>query len=373
MKTLTYLSTLLVLIIQVTVSGQTQDNQTHVIRVDIMGAKEPVKMQYSNSNITLSETEYDQLKNQAQDLKLSAEKMRHDALLMEEQFFLKQIEASQLSAKISLHKFQENKKTILNLFSKVPSTPSIYQNANTFHAKSEHLMKIALEMREEAAAQFSLQAKLGSMTNAEENEMLALNKQQEALTILQNALLLKSPMQNELSNTEKVMVNTNSVNANQLMELFVEATHQANNMLVTAKQLRETAKSALGNERDVLIKEALILENDFVSKRIEVSNLNAKLTYEKIAKNKLMINDMLIEIKNNDKLIDEVALLNIESDRLLKIGKEMREEGNAQLTTAAKHGALSNAEELESLALNKQHESIETIKKINPQMVIVSR
>ena len=52
MKTLTYLPTLLALTIQVMVSGQTQGNQARVVRIDIMGPKQPIKMNYSNSNIT---------------------------------------------------------------------------------------------------------------------------------------------------------------------------------------------------------------------------------------------------------------------------------------------------------------------------------
>jgi hypothetical protein len=37
----------------------------------------------------------------------------------------------------------------------------------------------------------------------------------------------------------------------------------------------------------------------------------------------------------------------------MKIAKEMREEGNAQLTIQAKYGDFSNAEEKEELALTK--------------------
>ena len=70
MKTLTYLSTLLALTIQIMVSGQTQGNQARKIRVDIMGPKEPVKMNYANSNVTISIKEYERLLEQANQLKL---------------------------------------------------------------------------------------------------------------------------------------------------------------------------------------------------------------------------------------------------------------------------------------------------------------
>ena len=65
--------------------------------------------------------------------------------------------------------------------------------------------------------------------------------------------------------------------------------------------------------------------------------------------------------------------MNNEAERLMKLGKEMREEANAQLTTAAKFGAMSNAEETETLALGKQYESIKTLEKQHSNMIVVSR
>ena len=65
MKTIIYLPTLLALTIHVIVNGQTQNNQIHKIRFDILTKKQPVKMHFTNSNITMSESDYKQLLDQA--------------------------------------------------------------------------------------------------------------------------------------------------------------------------------------------------------------------------------------------------------------------------------------------------------------------
>jgi hypothetical protein len=84
--------------------------------------------------------------------------------------------------------------------------------------------------------------------------------------------------------------------------------------------------------------------------------------------------ELLIEqVKENESLVSNVTQLSDEAERLMKIGKEMREEANAQLTAAPKLGAMSNAEETETLALGKQYESIQTIEKQHSNSIVASR
>jgi hypothetical protein len=51
----------------------------------------------------------------------------------------------------------------------------------------------------------------------------------------------------------------------------------------------------------------------------------------------------------------------MEAEAFLKLGKEIREEANAQLTKAAILGEISNAEEKETMAINKQQETLKTL------------
>lgn len=379
MKTLTYLTTLLALTIQVMVNGQTQGNQAHKIRVDIMGAKTPVAMKYTNSNITLTMEEYKQLLEQANQLKIGAQKLKEEAELAEQNYFTKQIEASQLSAQISFQKFQENKKTLLVFYTQTSKTNNIYAQVTLVDNESERLMKLAKEIREEAAAQISLQAKVGSMSNAEEKETLALNKQIEALGMIEKYLsdAKEEVIEEGVAVKAEIKNNTPSVvtveKSEQLMEALFDALTQADNMKTTAQSLRETALTASLNEKNILINEAVSLEKEYIAKRVEISNLKSALTYEKFNQNRLMINELMVKVKDNTDIVNYANQLNQDAERLMKIGKEMREEANAQLSYSAKYGSISNAEETELFAIGKQTESIQFIEKNNSLIVIASR
>jgi hypothetical protein len=379
MKTLTYLTTLLALTIQVMLNGQTPGNQVRKIRVDIMGAKTPVTMKYTNSNITLTMEEYKQLLEQANQLKVGAQKLKEEALLAEQNYFTKQLEASQLLAQISLQKFQENKKTILVFYTQIPKTNKVYNQVTLVDHESERLMKLAKEIREEAAAQLSLQAMVGSMSNAEEKETLALNKQAEALGMIEKYLSdtkegvveeclaeqteIKTIIQSDLT------IETSAL----LMELLFEALTQADNMRTTSQSLREKALMVPTNEKNILINEAVTLEKEYIAKRVEISNLKSALIYDKFNQNRLMISELISKVKENTDIVNYAYQLSQEAERLMKMGKEMREEANAQFSYSAKYGSISNAEEAELFAIGKQVESIQFIEKNNSSIVIASR
>jgi hypothetical protein len=365
MKTLTYLPTLLALTIQVMVSGQTQDGQARKIRVDIMGPKEPVKMNYTNSNITISMEEYTQLLEQVNSLKINAKKLRDEAIHVEIQSLYKQIEASEISAKISLQTFETNRIIILDLFTRIPKNNTSYTKAQGSYSESERFMKLAKEIREEANAQLTVQAKYGDMTNAEEKEALALNKQEEALDLLkaQASQLTENVMPAEVSNP----VISASVDT-----LLARAMQQANDLKVTAQQLRVSALTSGPNQKVVLLEEAAALENDFLAKQLEISTLKSKQDYERFNENRKAI-VLLMEQATNENTISKAANLNVEAERLMKIGKEMREEANAQLTVNAKIGAMSNANETVVFAMGKQQESLQILDKGSLKAVVASR
>ncbi len=383
MKTLSYLPTLLALTIQAMVIGQTQGNQARKIRVDIMGPKEPVKMNYANSNVTISIKEYEQLLEQANQLKVNASKLREEAISAETQSTMKRIEASEISGRISLQKFEQNKMIILDAFTRIPKNNVNYTKATISHTESERFMKIAKEMREEANAQLSIQAKYGDMTNAEEKEALALSKQQEVLSLFDKAYpqLLKQT-ETLVAISPETVQNTEVIESNKITliktsfttaDLLANAAEQAHEMKLTAQQLRMNALTSSPNQKAVLLNEALSLENDVISKQVEISMLKSKMDYEKFAQNQKVIALLIDQVKENTTLVSNVIQLNDEAERLMKIGKEMREEANAQLTSAAKFGAMSNAEETETLALGKQYESIQTIEKQHSNNIVASR
>jgi hypothetical protein len=381
MKTLSYLPTLLALTIQAMVIGQTQDNQARKIRVDIMGPKEPVKMNYANSNVTISIKEYEQLLEQANSFKISAKKMREEALAIEMQSMIKQIEASELSGKLSLQKFEQSKAIILDLFTRVPKNNITYTKAQGSYTESERFMKIAKEMREEANAQLTIQARCAEMINAEEEEELALSKQDEVLHLFDKVYpqLVASVSVLAIENTTAIqkqeIIETTILNraAGTTTDLLANAAEQVYEMKMTAQQLRMNALTSSPNQKAVLLNEALSLENDVISKQAEISMLKSKMDYEKFSQNRNIIASLIEQVKDNTSLLSKVTSLNNEAERLMKIGKEMREEANAQFTTAAKFGAMSNAEESEVLALVKQQQSIQILDKDSLKAVVASR
>jgi len=383
MKTLSYLPTLLALTIQVMVIGQTQGNQARKIRVDIMGPKEPVKMNYANSNVTISIKEYEQLLEQANQLKVNASKLREEAISAETQSTMKRIEASEISGRISLQKFEQNKMIILDAFTRIPKNNINYTKGTVSYSESERFMKIAKEMREEAYAQLTIQARYGEMINAEEKEALALSKQQEVLSLFDKAYpqLLKQT-ETLVAISPVTVQNTEVIESNKITliktsfttaDLLANAAEQAHEMKLTAQQLRMNALTSSPNQKAVLLNEALSLENDVISKQVEISMLKSKMDYEKFAQNQKVIALLIDQVKENTTLVSNVIQLNDEAERLMRIGKEMREEANAQLTSAAKFGAMSNAEETETLALGKQYESIQTIEKQYSNSIVASR
>jgi hypothetical protein len=142
-----------------------------------------------------------QLQKKSEELVGMAQKVRNDAkgknesvkkLLLSEASNLDkqsqqvQIAASELSARISNYKFNQNKTAIKGYVNKTgEANVPVYTKNLIFD--SEKIMRLAKEMREEANAQPNLASKLGTMGNAEEQESLALSKQVEALTQLERA------------------------------------------------------------------------------------------------------------------------------------------------------------------------------------------
>lgn len=356
MKTLKLIPTLLAITIQAMVVGQTHNRQLNKIRPDIMGVKEIIKLQPAEHN----EERLNNITNQSY--------IENSTLA--NIILLNKIEASKLSAIITYSKFDQNKLIISKLLDTTPSTSSTYTTSEVKNAEAEYFMKNAIEMREEADAQFTIQARFANISNAEEKEALALSKQKEIFTVFEiyNSSLLKEIQDNIYANA----TNTSELAKNSSNELILPNTYlqfkeieydlkQANDMRETVELLKNASTNASSNEKREMIKEALVLENDYKTKQITASNLYATFVYDNFSKNRLVINSLIENLISKPELISEAILLNMEAEAFLKLGKEIREEANAQLTKAAILGEISNAEEKETMAINKQQEIFKTL------------
>jgi len=167
MKTTAYTLTLLALTIQVMVNGQTQDNQTLKIRIDIAGARSSSAEELKTTASSMTDQNLENILKEADDLKDAEQKLKAEVTSIQQKFIFKQIEISQLKVKLTYEKFDLNKTTINGLLKKPEYKPSVIQKTEALTTEAEDALKMAKEIREEANAQFTPEARLAEMSNAE--------------------------------------------------------------------------------------------------------------------------------------------------------------------------------------------------------------
>ncbi len=195
----TTLTLVLTIIIGMMVKGQTTFNQNYNNQFEIGGNTQ--KLNHSDldrlndllNKSSVLKTDYDKLKKAAS-YRQGDDKMKMTAAAnkLYKKFEAVQIEISELSAKIAYQKFDLNKISILGLMKvdvKDEATMDNIDHALSLLKDAEIARTTAIDMREEAYAQTNSSAKLGSMGNAEEKEQIALDKQNEAIALLEKANL----------------------------------------------------------------------------------------------------------------------------------------------------------------------------------------
>jgi len=202
MKTIFYISAFLMLTIRVIVNGQTSSNPVYKISEPSKSSGNLLKQQPDSTDTIYTTAYLTALLKQAEYFDSLAEKLWEEAknrqalikeLVMEkkldlhEKSLVKQIEASVLSAKMAYAKFYQNLSNIDSLINKMTGNGSVIDQTQNLNSQAERYLKRAKEMREEANAQSTNEAKLGTMLNAEEQEYLALSKQNESIDLLKSA------------------------------------------------------------------------------------------------------------------------------------------------------------------------------------------
>jgi hypothetical protein len=172
-----------------------------------------------------------------------------------------------------------------------------------------------------------------------------------------------------LINNESAVINvTYSIRSNSINLLdLVKETEDLN---TTSQTFKDAAKTKKGVEKKELLNEALFFEKQFVIKQIEISELLAKQTYQKLYQNRNYIGLLMKTIKDDEYTTNLANSLNSEAEKFIRMAKEMREEANAQPNNASKLGNLTNAEDEEVLALNKQQQVFDIIERVNPKVTI---
>ena len=354
MKNLTFLPTMLALTIQVMVNGQTQENQARKIRVDIMGSRNATTQPLSTFQNNTNESSLDLLINQANQLKSNQAYLKNEITEIEKKSVLVDIEIINYQSIANQKNYTSNKQIISQLFSELKHETEKSKKATVLNSEANRLITIAIEMIEEANAQLTNFAKYGGLTNANQNELLAINKQKEAISLLRedfksnsNSPLLTMNMPQTQENNLTQSKNTNSIhsintksNSENLSRLITET----ENLKQTISKIRESAVNKSKNEKEYILAEANSLEKDYLKNKISISEFESQVVYQVYNQNKEIIRNLLNELNINSQNYKKASQLALEAERSIRIGKEMREEAKAQSTLAATYGEMSNAQ-----------------------------
>lgn len=367
MKNLTFLPTMLALTIQVMVNGQTQENQARKIRVDIMGNKNATTQPLSTLQNNTSESSIDLLISQANQLKSNQISLKNEITEIEKKSVLVDIEIINYQSIANQKNYTSNKQIISHLFSELKHETEKSKKATVLNSEANRLITIAIEMIEEANAQLTNFAKYGGLTNANQNELLAINKQKEAISLLRedfksnsNSPLLTMNMWQTQENNLTPSKNTNSIqtiNTKSNSENLSRLISETENLKQTISKIRESAVNKSKNEKEYILAEANSLEKDYLKNKISISEFESQVVYQVYNQNKEIIRNLLNELNINSQNYKKASQLALEAERSIRIGKEMREEAKAQSTLAATYGAMSNAQEQEEQAIQKQNEA----------------
>lgn len=137
----------------------------------------------------------------------------------------------------------------------------------------------------------------------------------------------------------------------------------ADDINAEALKLREQAKTKKSEEKKKLISKARTFEEEALYRQLEASELSGQLSQEQFNYNKIQIKILITHYSGQKSTLIYSYTLIQESEKDMKLAKELREEAYAQATLASRLGNLSNAEEKELLALSKQNTVIEYLTK----------
>jgi hypothetical protein len=134
----------------------------------------------------------DNLRTQAK-TKTETEKNRlfSEAMYYEKRALYKQVEALEMAGELNLRKFKENKIRIIFLIKNSSTKEPLQEHTRHLIISSEKNMQLAIEMREEAKSLSNPASIAGTMGNAEEKELLALDEQNRAIGQLGKTLTSK--------------------------------------------------------------------------------------------------------------------------------------------------------------------------------------
>lgn len=215
MKTTVYLTLTLGFVSFVTMNGQDiTTNQPNAGNAPSKQILVTLDNQLTDKNIKSSKTslpeitpqisqgQVDRLLREAEEISLKATALRREAKAsqadqknmligqaakLEQNAMSKQVVAGEMTGELNMRKYLSNRSTIDHMIDLHKGKP-ILNHAKFLITESEKNIKVAHELRKEASTLSHLPSRLGTMSNAEEKEILALSNQDDAIGMLKQTL-----------------------------------------------------------------------------------------------------------------------------------------------------------------------------------------
>jgi hypothetical protein len=217
--------------------------------------------------------------------------------------------------------------------------------------------------------------KLNTQLNTNDNELFDFNAYQnpqaqnlriEADAKINDAIVQQKKLKDAIVTSKQEIGNLPSANTS--TQTSQGLMKEGDNLALKAQKLRTQANTLTGAAKEAKLKQAKKLDGESNENYIQAaeltkienqsqSNLNQDAISKYIAENKTPINEL-----EQAKQLNEVSLAE------LKKAGEIRDEAKNLINSGAKLGSLSNAEEIEAGAIQKQKAALDLLKKSNPEL-----
>ncbi len=163
----------------------------------------------------------------------------------------------------------------------------------------------------------------------------------------------------EIQKSDAIANTSNNVTTNQLIL-------EAEELFNKAQKLRTDAQTKTGDEKEKLLSEAKTFDEKGNEKNLQAAEIAKNDNNAVYNTNMENINTLIAGGKSSAADINEAKKMNEEAILAFKQATSIREEANSLTNVGAKLGSMSNAEEKEAWAINKQQQALDLLKKSNP-------
>lgn len=187
----------------------------------------------------------------------------------------------------------------------------------------------------------------------------------EADARINDAIVRQKKLKEEIQESKKVLASAPVVNGNP-----DELNKESEELHSKAVALLSEAKTKEGAEKEKLIADAKVLEDQSNDKHLQVALINEQNNSGSFDLNKENFETLSKQGKAPEADLNEAKKLNDEAELAFKQAKEIRSEIANITSLGAKLGNYSNAEEKEAEAILKQQQAIDLLKKSNPDLAL---